>query len=120
MIAFVGVSIYLLCACLLGTFGPRRFVVCANKLVCDKGLAIQLAADTAADFQPASHPKRAVSYFFSPFDSTPTFDGARTQDNEQDDEFGLDEDDERGAGQRARRGGKPLNGKGKKGLKDPW
>lgn len=45
---------------------------------------------------------------------------ADKQNNEQDDEFGLDEDDERGVGQRARRSGKPLTGKLKKGEKDPW
>lgn len=42
------------------------------------------------------------------------------QNNEQDDEFGLDEDDERVGAQRARRSGKPLTGKLKKGEKDPW
>lgn len=43
------------------------------------------------------------------------------QDVEQDDEFALDEDDDRGDRQRARRAGKAQSGKGKnKGEKDPW
>lgn len=42
------------------------------------------------------------------------------QDGEQDDEFAIDEDDERGERQRARRAGKAPSGKAKKGEKDPW